>query len=77
MCSVGSNIVKNKAEDIVLNEEGVAQGLQHKVLHEGLGRVLYQKAISVWSYDLHDFKQLYGVTYQQNIEQFHTSSVLS
>ena len=39
---VGSNIVKNKAEDIVLDEEGVAQGLQHKVLHEGLCGVLEQ-----------------------------------
>ena len=40
LSSVCCNIVKNKAEDIVLDEEGVAQGLQHKVLHEGLGRVL-------------------------------------
>ena len=40
---MGSNIVKNKAEDIVLDEEGVAQGLQHKVLHEGLGGVLEQQ----------------------------------
>ena len=38
--SVCGDIVKNKAENIVLDEEGVAQGLQHKVLHEGLGRVL-------------------------------------
>ena len=38
--SVGSNVVKNEAEDIVLDEEGVAQGLQHKVLHEGLGRIV-------------------------------------
>jgi len=37
---VGSNVVKNKAEDIMLDEEGVAQRLEHKVLHEGLSGVL-------------------------------------
>ena len=51
--SVSSDIVKDKAEDIVLDEEGVTQGLQHKVLHEGLGRVLQQK-VSI-AYDMHDF----------------------
>ena len=45
--SVGSNIVKNEAEDIMLDEEGVAQGLQHKVLHEGLGGVLNKQKISI------------------------------
>ena len=44
---MGSNVVKNKAEDIMLDEEGVAQRLEHKVLHEGLGGVLYQKLISI------------------------------
>ena len=51
---MGSDIVKNEAEDIVLDEEGVAQGLQHKVLHEGLGRVLYQQKVSL-ACDIHDF----------------------
>ena len=37
MCS---HIVKNKTEDIVLDEERVAEGLQHKVLHERLGGIL-------------------------------------
>jgi len=32
--------VKNKTENIVLNEERIAEGLQHKVLHERLGGVL-------------------------------------
>ena len=50
---MGSDVVKNEAEDIVLDEEGVTQGLQHKVLHEGLGRVLQQK-VSL-AYDIHDF----------------------
>ena len=57
--SVGSNIVKNEAEDIMLDEEGVAQGLQHKVLHEGLGGVLNKQKIST-SYNMHDFEHSYS-----------------
>ena len=57
--SVGSNVVKNEAEDIVLDEEGVAQGLQHKVLHEGLGGVLNKQKIST-SYNMHDFEHSYS-----------------
>ena len=57
--SVGSNVVKNEAEDIVLDEEGVTQGLQHKVLHEGLGGVLNKQKIST-SYNMHDFKHSYS-----------------
>ena len=47
--SVSSDIVKDKAEDIVLDEEGVTQGLQHKVLHEGLRRILN---LSSWACEL-------------------------
>ena len=73
---MGSDVVKNEAEDIVLDEEGVAQGLQHKVLHEGLGGVLNKQKIST-SYNMHDFEHSYGVLYHDSIEQLHTSSVLS
>ena len=38
---MSSNIVKNKTEDVVLDEEGVGRWLQHKVLHEGLRRILH------------------------------------
>ena len=37
---VSSNIMENKTEDVVLDEEGVGRWLQHKVLHEGLRRIL-------------------------------------
>jgi len=37
---VSSNIVEDKTEDVVLDEEGVGRRLQHKVLHEGLRRIL-------------------------------------
>ena len=37
---VSSNIVENKTEDVMLDEEGVGRWLQHKVLHEGLRRIL-------------------------------------
>merc|ERR1719192_26483 len=37
---MSSNIVKNKTEDVVLDKEGVGRWLQHKVLHEGLRRIL-------------------------------------
>ena len=57
---MGSDIVKNEAEDIVLDEEGVTQGLQHKVLHEGLGRVLYQQKVSL-ACDIHDFYVTYMI----------------
>ena len=62
---MGSNVVKNEAEDIVLDEEGVAQGLQHKVLHEGLGGVLHQQKISK-AYDMHDFEHSYDVLCQDS-----------
>eukprot|EP00091_Calanus_sinicus_P013518 TRINITY_DN29_c0_g2_i14.p1 TRINITY_DN29_c0_g2~~TRINITY_DN29_c0_g2_i14.p1 ORF type:complete len:122 (+),score=10.43 TRINITY_DN29_c0_g2_i14:130-495(+) len=39
-CLVCCDIMKNKSEHIVLDEEGVAHGLEDKVLHEGLGRVI-------------------------------------
>lgn len=35
-----SSVVKNKSEDVMLNVERVSARPQHKVLHEGLGRVV-------------------------------------
>ena len=37
---MSSNIMEDKTEDVVLDEEGVGRWLQHKVLHEGLRRIL-------------------------------------
>ena len=43
---VSSNIMENKTEDVVLDEEGVGRWLQHKVLHEGLWRILQLSSLA-------------------------------
>ena len=37
--SLGGNIVQNKSEDVMLDEERVPGWLEYEVLHEGLRRV--------------------------------------
>ena len=38
--------MENKTEDVVLDEEGVGRWLQHKVLHEGLWRILQLSSLA-------------------------------
>jgi len=37
---LGSNIVKNQSEDVVLDEERISRWFENEVLHEGLGRII-------------------------------------
>jgi len=38
--SLSSNVVENESEHVVLDEEGITRGLEDKVLHKGLRRVI-------------------------------------
>ena len=38
--------MEDKTEDVVLDEEGVGRWLQHKVLHEGLRRILQLSSLA-------------------------------